>query len=27
VVLVVLVRLDADLFRMKEKGVDPDTLM
>ena len=27
VVLVILVRLDADLFRMKEKGVDPDTLM
>jgi poly-gamma-glutamate system protein len=27
VVLFVLIRLDADLFKMKEKGVDPDTLM
>jgi hypothetical protein len=27
VVLIALVRLDADLFRLKEKGVDPDTLM
>ncbi|KPL07200.1 hypothetical protein AMJ86_05310 [bacterium SM23_57] len=27
VILIALIWLDADLFRMKEKGVDPDTLM
>jgi len=27
VVIIALIRLDADLFRLKEKGVDPDTLM
>jgi poly-gamma-glutamate system protein len=27
ILLIALIRLDADLFRMKEQGVDPDTLM
>jgi hypothetical protein len=27
ILLIVLIRLDARLFRLKEEGVDPDTLM